>query len=66
VSAAYLSSLMKADEAGSADGPAAVSSGTDMSVSISVADLGFEAGLAELRVLRLSVTSSASSSESQS
>jgi hypothetical protein len=59
---------MTAGEAGSADGPAAVSSGTDMSVSISVAaDVGFEAALAELRVLRLSaVTSSASSSESQS
>jgi hypothetical protein len=59
---------MMAGEAGSADGPGAVSSGTDMSVSISVAaDVGFEAGLAELRVLRLSaVPSSASSSESQS
>jgi hypothetical protein len=66
VSVVYLSSVMTAGEVGPADGPAAVSSGPDMSVSISGADVGFEAGLAELRVLRMSATSSASSSESQS
>lgn len=62
----YLSSAMTAGVAGSADGPATASSWPDLSVSISVADVGFDTDFVELRVLRLSVPSPASSSESQS
>jgi len=52
----HLSSVITAGVAGSADGPASVSEGSDLPVSISAAVVGFAAGFPELCVLHLSVT----------